>query len=59
MRKKIKQAATVLIIALIVLNTIYSAAILAGVDIHGANLSLTRLNSLTAAMFAFWVWAKK
>lgn len=58
MQKKIKQAAAVLIVALIVLNLICAAASLAGVNVHGAELSLARLNSMLAAMFAFWAWAK-
>lgn len=59
MKKKIKQAAFGLLIVLLVANVICAAASLAGVNVHGAELSLARLNSMLAAMFAFWAWAKK
>lgn len=59
MKNEFSFAAFVLLILAMLLNLNCSVANLIGVDVQSASLSLTRMNSMLAMLFAFAAWRNK
>ena len=59
MQKKIHKVGFILLFVLMVANVICAVKGLAGVDIQAESIGWTRINSMFAAIFAYFAWQKK